>query len=235
MTYAIILYREIEACKVSHIQDAHDKHKPNKWPYKGAPPCIMVYKQCMLPWQWPCIIIATTTHYHGNHRIIMGSYNGPHGYHLALSRLTPATPWLPPSITIATPLHAHMLWLSLTKRYPWNLPNCQVFSMKLPLSVLWSCCATFFTCVSTTQEKSTGCQSGKRGRRLCKECLCLILQESIVRYAAPCANISIMWQSCDTNSPCWVPLSPGILQAQYFLLGDSPSCPQQVLKYHQTL
>ena len=53
-----------------------------------------------------------------------------------------------------------MLWLSLTKRYPLNLPKCQVFSMtQLPLlSVLWSCCATFFTCVSTTQEKSTVCQ-----------------------------------------------------------------------------
>ena len=83
MIYAIRLYREIEASKVSHIQDAHDKHKPNKWGYEGAPPCIMVYKQCMLPWQWPCIIIATITHYHGNHRIIMGSYKGRHGYHLA--------------------------------------------------------------------------------------------------------------------------------------------------------
>lgn len=85
----------------------------------------------------------------------------------------------------------------------------------------------------TAEEHSVAVREQRRG--LCKDCLCLILQGNIVRFAAPCANISIMWQSCDTNSLCWLPLSPGILQAQHFLLGDSPSSPQQVPNYHQTL
>ena len=151
--------------------------------------------------------LATTTHYHSNHQDTLTCCGqGSAGGIL----------WTCPSAT-SSQWHSCCLWSGGAPLPSWRVP---------PLG-MWS-------------EDSTVCQSGINTQ---EEHSVHVSASGSVHRRQSCGgvmrlhqhHVTVMWQTCDTHSSSWAQPSPSILQAQHFLLGDSPSCPPQVSKSSHTL